>query len=446
MISSERKKALRSLRSLLKLRKGELLKTLAEETRRSELECYTTEYLPSVACIKWLQSSGESFFIPTRLRAHTPISFGYRKIIEKRIPLGKVLIITTWNYPLQITFRQVLLALYSGNTVYLKPPQQAERTCKILFEMFRSVSEFTDKIHLLTSDHNALGDVWSRIDGVVFTGSTRIGKEISYKAAEHSIPAIIEASGYDSVITGEDILSDSLFDHLVWALTTHSGETCIAPKIFWYKKKNTDIYKNILTEKLRAYTNEVQWKGYTNSSVSQSITSYIDDAHRHGFTDIYMNEERVALIEAPSIEALEEVSGNALSNGGIPFAPVLVCVPYSNFDDVKRWMSGKYAGLMVTTLGLTGRERQQIEATVDVSVLNHNEFLVAGGIPSVALGGSGYSGIGRSGGFEYMRQLTKTQTIVKPGLFANISRSHWKVFIDKDNIGYRLLKRKMNRG
>lgn len=446
MTSLERKKVLRSLSGSLKLRKGELLKTLAEETRRSELECYTTEYLPSVACVKWLQSSGESFFTPISLRAHTHISFGYRKIIEKRIPLGTILIITTWNYPLQITFRQVLLALYSGNTVYLKPPQQAERTCKILFEMFRCVSEFTDKIHLLTSDHNALEDIWSRIDGVVFTGSTRIGQEISYKAAEHSIAAIIEASGYDSVITGENIPSDSLFDHLVWALTTHSGETCIAPKILWYKKKNAEKCKTILIEKLRAYTNEVQWKGYTNSSVSLSITSYIDDAHRHGFADIYRNEEKVALIEAPSIEALEKVSLNALSNGGIPFAPVLVCVPYSNFDDLKRWMSGKYVGLMVTTLGLTSRERRQAEEVSSVSVINHNEFLTSGGIPAVALGGSGFSGIGRSGGFEYMRQLTKTQTIVTPGIFTSVSRANWSIFTKKDSIGYRFLERMMKRG
>lgn len=446
MTSSERKKALRSLGGSLKLHRGELLKTLAEETRRSELECYTTEYLPSVACVKWLQSSGESFFTPTRLRAHTPISFGYRNIIEKRIPLGTILIITTWNYPLQITFRQVLLALYGGNTVYLKPPQQAEHTCKILFEVFKSVGEFADKIHILPSDHNALGDIWSRIDGVVFTGSTRIGKEISYKAAEHSIPAIIEASGYDSVITGEDIPSDSLVDHLVWALTTHSGETCIAPKILWYKTMNAEKCKSILAEKLRAYTSEVQWKGYTNSLESQSIKSYIDDAHRHGFTNIYRNGEKVALIEAPSIEALEEVSHNALSNGGIPFAPVLVCVPYSKFDDLKRWMSSKYAGLMVTTLGLNSRERRQAEEVSTVSVINHNEFLTSGGIPSVALGGSGFSGIGRSGGFEYMRQLTKTQTIVTPGIFTSISRANWSIFTKKDSIGHKFLMRMMKRG
>lgn len=438
--------ALRSLGGSLKLRKDELLKTLAEETRRSELESFTTEYIPSLACIKWLQSSGESFFTPTRLRAHTPITFGYRKIIEKRIPLGTILIITTWNYPLQITFRQVLLSLYSGNTVYLKPPQQAERTCKILFEMFRSVSEFTDKIHLLPSDHNALADIWSRIDGVVFTGSTRIGKEISYKAAEHSIPAIIEASGYDSVITGEDIPSDSLFDHLVWALTTHSGETCIAPKILWYKKKNAEKCKSTLTEKLRVYTNEIQWKGYTNSSVIQAINSYINDAHRYGFTDIYRNGEKVALLEAPSLEALEEVSHNALTSHGIPFSPVLVCVPYSNFEDIKRWMSSKYSGLMVTTLGLNNRERRQIEEVSTVSVINHNEFLTAGGIPAVALGGSGFSGIGRSGGFEYMRQITKTQAIVTPGIFTSLSRANWSVFTKKDNIGYRFLMRKMKRG
>jgi acyl-CoA reductase-like NAD-dependent aldehyde dehydrogenase len=441
-----RKRALKNLRLNIYKRKDEILAVLAKETRRTELECFSTEYIPSRSCVDWLLRSGESFFTPIALRTHYPLSFGFRKIVQSRIPLGNVLIIATWNYPLQITFRQVLLALYAGNNVYLKPPHQSLETCRIIYELFCSVEEYRTRIHFLSHDHTLLDDVWDKMDAVVFTGSTHIGKEIAHRAAQLSIPAIIEASGYDSVIIGSQTPSDELFDHLIWALTTHSGETCIAPKILWYPRGSEERILTTLQRKLQQYIDEVVWRGYTNSSVTNVIESFLRDSYTIGCRDIIRKGDSLAVIGCPSIDELFQLSQKSLHEYGIPFAPVLVCVPYESVADTQAWLTSKFCGLMTTTLGLSRKERKEVEKLSYSSVINHDEFLLAGGIPSVAMGGSGYSGIGRSGGFEYMSQLTKTQTVVTPGLLTSLSRPRWDIFTGKDKTAKAFLERMMKRG
>ncbi len=442
MTRADRIRALRGLRRSLREHKDTLLKTIAEETRRSEREVFATEFIVSQSVVRWLRSSAAEIYIPKKLRSFLPFSFGRRKMVEHRLPLGNILIIGTWNYPLQIHFRQIALALFAGNTIYFKPSPNAEKSCKIIYDIFASVYELKERTVYLSSDPSSIDAVWEKIDGVVFTGSVAVGKLIAHKAAEKFIPAIIEASGNDSVVTGEELPKKLYMDHLLWALTTHSGETCIAPKILWYKRKNREALLSALHLSSQDPLNAREFKGYMTSNTKHAIESFIKEGcENYNLKLIERDKDQYVLLEAPDRESLKAHTLHCMMGKGVPFASVLTLIAYDSIDEVTEWTQSEYGGLMTTTLGLSKQERNQIERECGTSVVNHNEFLISAGIPSVSMGGSGWSGVGRSGGVEYMRQLTKTQTIVTPGFFSRIALPQWAIFNGKDKVGSRFLER-----
>jgi aldehyde dehydrogenase (NAD+) len=175
-------------------------------------------------------------------------------ILERRWvvpePLGVVLIITAWNYPLLLAIWHMTSAIAAGNCVVLKPSERAPATAKLLAELVRTyldarcirvvLGDASTVRRLLHLDTECPADVAFRVwaqqrpfDAVHFTGGWRIGREIARACAAYLIPCTLELGGKNPLVVDCASLSERDLARVArttaWAKLLNVGQTCIAP-------------------------------------------------------------------------------------------------------------------------------------------------------------------------------------------------------------------------
>jgi aldehyde dehydrogenase (NAD+) len=144
-------------------------------------------------------------------------------------PLGVVLIIGPWNYPIYLSLGPLVAAVAAGNCAVLKPSELAPATSALLARLVPMYLDpeavrVVEGDGLTTQNLLALG-----FDHALFTGGTEIGKKIMAAAAPTLTPVTLELGGKSPVIVTADADVDVAARRIAWVKLLNSGQTCIAP-------------------------------------------------------------------------------------------------------------------------------------------------------------------------------------------------------------------------
>jgi aldehyde dehydrogenase (NAD+) len=144
-------------------------------------------------------------------------------------PLGVVLVIGPWNYPLYLSLAPLVAAVAAGNCVVVKPSELAPATSAVLA---RLVPEYLDPlaVRVVEGDAAVTQDLLAQgFDHALFTGGTEVGKKIMAAAAPTLTPVTLELGGKSPVIVAADADIDVAARRIAWVKLLNSGQTCIAP-------------------------------------------------------------------------------------------------------------------------------------------------------------------------------------------------------------------------
>lgn len=147
-------------------------------------------------------------------------------------PLGVILIIGTWNYPLMVTLSPLIGAIAAGNCAIVKCSELAPHTANLLAQL---VPRYLDSecFHVLTGDAQQAQELLSQsFDKIFFTGSQRIGKLVMQQAAQHLTPVVLELGGKSPVYIDSSVRNRDLHyavRRILWGKLINSGQTCVAP-------------------------------------------------------------------------------------------------------------------------------------------------------------------------------------------------------------------------
>ena len=216
------------------------LKKSAEEAWASELGLLMAEINLSIKKLRqWMQpqSAGTDLVnLPSSSKIY-------------RDPLGVVLVISPWNYPLQLALIPLVGAIAGGNCAVVKPSEMAPATAavieKIISETFAPEYIKTiqgDGATVLPAMMNSF-----RFDHVFYTGSIPVGKIIYQLAAKDLVPVTLELGGKSPAIVEADAHLASAARRIVMGKFLNVGQTCIAPD---YLLVHTSV-KNALVEKMK---------------------------------------------------------------------------------------------------------------------------------------------------------------------------------------------------
>lgn len=143
-------------------------------------------------------------------------------------PLGVVGVIGAYNYPVMTTLSPVVGALAAGNHVMMKPSSLTPRTSQLMQEIIASLFG-EEQVAVITGD-SSIAKRFSKLpfDHMIFTGSTRVGRQIMRDAAEHLTPVTLELGGKCPAIVGEGFPLKTAAEAIVAAKLLNAGQTCVA--------------------------------------------------------------------------------------------------------------------------------------------------------------------------------------------------------------------------
>ncbi|VDM55351.1 unnamed protein product [Angiostrongylus costaricensis] len=146
-----------------------------------------------------------------------------------REPLGVVLIISPWNYPIFLVILPLIPAIAAGNTVVIKPSEVAPHTAATFEKLFAKyfTPEFLTVVNGGPSETTEL--LKERFDHILYTGCPPIGKIVMTAAAKHLTPVTLELGGKCPVVVEDDTIMDLTARRIAWGKWANCGQTCLAP-------------------------------------------------------------------------------------------------------------------------------------------------------------------------------------------------------------------------
>jgi aldehyde dehydrogenase (NAD+) len=387
-----RRQQLNGIRSMLTEHAAEFEAALASDLRRSPTETQLAEINVILAEVAHAMKSLRSWTAPRRVALPLSLQPGRGWVIRE--PLGVVLVIAPWNYPVQLLLGPVVAALAAGNAVVLKPSEQAPATSAAFA---RLVPEYLDA-RAVTVVEGAAAETTvlleQRFDHIFYTGSARVGRIVAEAAAKHLTPVTLELGGKSPVYVDDSVDLKAAAKRIAWGKSLNAGQTCVAPDYLMATREVIDAIVPLLDDAVRElYGEDPQTSGdyarIVNGQRFDRLTMLLGDGTvvSGGRTDA---EDRYI---APTV--LTDVAEDAPIMREEIFGPLLPIVEVSGPDDaIARIAAGeKPLALYVFTNDESVR-RAFLRGTSSGAVA-FNVALVQQTVIGLPFGGVGQSGMGR---------------------------------------------------
>ena len=252
-----RKKQLESFERTIIKYDDEINKALYTDLKKSKEETWATETGLLMGEIKITNKNLHKWMRPERAPTGLVTFPSSAKIY--RDPLGVVLIIAPWNYPLQLLLIPLVGAIAGGNCIVLKPAEHAAATEKVIIKIIEEIFP-GNYIKVVTGSGAEIVPAMInnfRFDHIFYTGSTMVGKEIYRLAAKDLVPVTLELGGKSPCIVYADADLKVAAKRIILGKFLNAGQTCIAPDYILVHDTVRDRLLNELKDAIQKfYTND----------------------------------------------------------------------------------------------------------------------------------------------------------------------------------------------
>jgi acyl-CoA reductase-like NAD-dependent aldehyde dehydrogenase len=323
-----------------------------------------------------------------------------RHIVLRYAPLGVVGIITPWNAPISLATGPMAAALYTGNTIVLKPSPYAPLVTLKYGELLGKI--FPAGVVNVLGGGDELGAWMSahpHLDKISFTGSVATGKQVMAAAAGTLKRITLELGGNDAAIVLEDADPKAIAAKLFFAATVNSGQVCMAIKrIYAHASIYEALCEALAEEARRAIVGDgldpaTQLGPIQNQRQYQRVLALIDDTRRRGARILSGGHALPGpgYFIAPTVVC--DIAEDARLVREEQFGPVVPILKYTEIEDALRRANDTRYGLSGSVWGTDLERAGRIASRLEVGTawVNQHRSLA----PRVPFGGAKESGIGR---------------------------------------------------
>ena len=258
--------------------------------------------------------------------------------VIKREPLGVVLAISPFNYPINLAASKIGPALVAGNTVVLKPATQGSLCGLYLAKVFEEAGVPAGVLNTVTGKGSEIGDyivTHKDVDFINFTGSTEIGTRISKITS--MVPLLMELGGKDAAIVLEDADLDLTASNIVSGAYSYSGQRCTAVKRVLVVDKVADALVEKIKEKVEKLSignpleiDDVNIVPLINSKAADFVVELIEEAKEKG-AKLLVGGNREGNLVYPTL--FDYVTTDMRLAWEEPFGPVLPIIRVKDKDE-----------------------------------------------------------------------------------------------------------------
>ncbi|KAI9740873.1 MAG: hypothetical protein M1818_004478 [Claussenomyces sp. TS43310] len=391
-----------------------ILESCKTDLNKSAFETYVTE-------LDWCKN--DIVFVTQHLsdwmkdEAAPYIPFA-NKVLSPQIrkdPLGAVLVIGCWNFPLQLSLGPLIGAVAAGCTAILKPSEVSPTTAMVLKKVVEDALDpeaYSVVIGGVEESTALLNEKW---DKIFYTGNAQVGTIIAKKAAETLTPVTLELGGRNPAIVTKNADASLAARRLLWGKVLNAGQVCISQNYTLVDKEILDSF----VDQLKTAMKEFFPKG---AKESPDFGRIVNERHFHRIKKMLDSTKGKILIGGntnesekfiePTVILVQSENDPLIENES--FGPLIPILAYADLGEAIRIANSVHA----TPLGLypfgTKIETDRILSEVISGGASVNDAFFHGSIPTLAFGGVGDSGQGAYRGkasfdtFTHRRSVTTT--------------------------------------
>ncbi|GFH36037.1 aldehyde dehydrogenase family protein [Streptomyces pacificus] len=430
-----RKAQLRALRRLLVEQADALTAALHADLGKSTTEAYTTEIGSTITEIDHALRHLDRWLRPRR--ASVPLGLRPARARTVREPLGTVLIIAPWNYPLQLALAPLVGAIAAGNTAVVKPSELAPATSAALAHWLpRTLDpQAVTVVEGAVPETTALLE--QRFDHVFYTGNGKVGRIVMTAAARHLTPVTLELGGKSPAVVepGADLATAAR--RIAWGKFMNAGQTCVAPDYILAVGDTSTALERHLTAAIREMygTDPARSADYgriVNERHFDRLTALLGDGRIVTGGD----HDRATRYLAPTVLTDVDADGPVMSEE--IFGPILPIIRVPDLDAAIDFITARDKPLALYAFTASAATKRRLASETSSGALTFGAPLVHLAVPGLPFGGVGESGIGAYHGEYSVDTFSHTKAVFDKPLLADPLRLAYPPFTDLKS---RLLRR-----
>ncbi|WP_157037636.1 aldehyde dehydrogenase [Ornithinibacillus californiensis] len=382
---------LRLLRNMLEKYEKKIYQALKQDLNKSTFDSFTTELGFLYNEIKHTEKHLKEWMQDDLVDA--PITHKGTKNYIRKEPYGVTLVISPWNYPLQLALAPAIGAIAAGNTVVIKPSEYSPSTSSLLAKMIGETfdSNFITVVQGSKEVSEALLN--QRFDYIFFTGSTAVGKIIMRKASEHLTPVTLELGGKSPAIINKDANLSITAKRIIWGKYTNAGQTCVAPDYLY-------VHHKIKDKLLKEMKKQIKSIFSTNALDNEDFVRIINENHFNRLVAYLSNGtvayggkvDRNQLKIEPTL--LDDVSWEEPVMQDEIFGPILPILTFEHLEEVISDLKPREKPLALYYFGEKEKDQEKVMNSLSFGGGCINDTLYHLANPNLPFGGVGSSGMG----------------------------------------------------
>ena len=387
----------------------ELTRLCAGQQRTDPVETITGELIPLCAALRFIGQQGPGILRDTSYgwSGRPAWLWGVRSCVQRR-PLGRVLIVGTWNYPILLAGVQAAQALAAGNRVFLKPAVGVESVTERLVQTFHDAGVPAGLLRQLDSPPEAaMRAIDEGVELIVLTGAAATGRKVLRYAADSLTPTIMELSGCDAVVVLEDANLQRVADAVAFGMRFNGGATCIGPRRIIATATIADRLIELLASRLDSsppITVRAEARTGTAAAVQQALAEGAVVCRGQFDADRLRDSGQMTPLLLDRVRPESPIAAADL------FAPLASVIRVATTESALQVVNDCPYRLAASVFGSRARA-EAVAERLDVGFVCIDDCIVPTADPRLPFGGRGSSGFGVTRGVEGLLAMTSPRVI-----------------------------------
>ena len=324
-------KQLKALKKALLQYDEKIIEALHDDLNKSSFEAVMTETGIVQEEINYYIKNLKKLARPKKVKVPLTLMPGKSEIYSE--PYGVVLIISPWNYPVQLTLYPLIAAIAAGNCAVVKLSEFSENTSRVLAHLINETfpSEYVRAVRGDAVTGAAL--LLERYDYIFFTGNQNVGKIVMKSASANLTPVTLELGGKSPCIVDYTADIKDTAKKIIWAKSLNAGQTCVAPDyILCHSRVKKELISALIAESSMIFG--------AHSSEHEDFPKIISKKHFERALKL-MDASKIVfggVVDIPALKIDLTIMDNVTFNDKVMqeeiFAPILPIIEYTNIDDV----------------------------------------------------------------------------------------------------------------
>lgn len=405
---------LQKLTALITSYEPAIYQALKADLNKPEAEAYTGEISILRREINYAIKNLKTWVKPQSKPLNWVLQPGSAKVYPE--PLGVVLIIGAWNYPIHLSLLPLVGAIAAGNCAIIKPSEIAPASSQLLVELINQnfASEY---VHVVPGDaHTCQALLACPFDHIFFTGSPKVGKIVMAAAAQHLTSVTLELGGKNPCIVDQNVDIDVTARRIILGKFYNCGQSCVAPDYLLVHSQVKSQLINAMQTNLRQFYGDnpalsPDYARIINQSNYQRLINLLSGkiifgGETHG-EDLYIAPTLIDDVNWDDTVMKEEI-----------FGPILPIITYTDIHQVIREINSRPKPLALYIFSRDRNLQRQILRSTSSGTVAINDTVKQYTVESLPFGGVGSSGIGKYHGKANFDTFSHYKSILqKPFLF-----------------------------